>query len=184
MQLPVQITFRHIARSDALEAAIREKSEKLSEFHPRIISCRVVVEEVAAHKRQGKLYGLRIDIKVPGHELAITRDRHEDVFVALRDAFDAAKRKLEDTVRVQRDQVKVHDRPQHGRIVRLDPEAGIGFIEAADGAELYFSRQNVISPHFELLAPGVEVQFLIDYDGETPQAKRVSVGRHHFGVDE
>ncbi len=117
-------------RSDALEAAIREKAEKLNEFYPRIMSCRVVVEEVAAHKRQGKLFDLRIDVKVPGHEIAITRDRNEDIFVALRDAFDAAKRKLEDEVRVQRGDVKVHEIPQHGRIARLEHESGFGFIEA------------------------------------------------------
>ncbi|MFM9883812.1 MAG: HPF/RaiA family ribosome-associated protein [Burkholderiales bacterium] len=180
MQLPLQITFRHMARSDALEAAIREKADKLNEFYPRIMSCRVVVEEVAAHKHQGKLYGLHIDLKVPGHELAITRDRHEDIFVALRDAFDSAKRKLEEELRLQRGDVKVHEIPQHGRIARLDHEGGFGFIEAADGTELYFGRENVASPAFDLLVPGVEVRFLVEYAGEGPQAKRVSVGRHRF----
>ena len=180
MQIPLQITSRHMARSDALEAAIREKAEKLNEFYPQIMSCRVVVEEVAAHKHQGKLYSLHIDLKVPGHELAITRDRNEDIFVALRDAFDSAKRKLEEELRLQRGDVKVHDTPHHGRIARLDREAGFGFIEAADGTEHYFSRENVVSPAFDLLVPGVEVQFLVDYAGERPQAKRVSAGSHPF----
>jgi cold shock CspA family protein len=178
MQIPLQVTFRHMARSEALEMAIREKAEKLNEFYPRIMSCRVVVEEVAAHKHQGKLYGLHVDVKVPGREFAITRDRHEDIFVALRDAFDAAKRKLEEEVRVQRGDVKVHELPQHGRVAKLDVESGFGFIEATDGTELYFSRENVVSPSFDQLAPGVEVQFLVDYAGEGPQAKRVSAGKH------
>jgi len=177
MQIPLQITFRHMDRSDALEAAIREKAQKLDEFYPRIMSCRVVVEEVAGHKRQGKLYDLRIDLKVPGHEFAINRDHNEDIFVALRDAFDAAKRRLEEEARVQRGDVKVHETPQHGRIARLDLERGFGFIEAADGTELYFSRENVASPGFDLLGPGVEVRFLVEHGGEGPQAKRVSAGK-------
>jgi cold shock CspA family protein len=178
MQIPMQITFRYMARSDALETAIREKAEKLNEFYPRIMSCRVVVEEVAAHKHQGKLYGFHIDVKVPGREFAITRDRHEDVFVALRDAFDAAKRKLEEEVRVQRGDVKVHELPQHGRVAKLDIEGGFGFIEAGDGTELYFSRENVVAPGFDSLSPGVAVQFLVEYAGDGPQAKRVSAGKH------
>ncbi|MFN0305643.1 MAG: HPF/RaiA family ribosome-associated protein [Burkholderiales bacterium] len=108
MQLPVQITFRHMAPSEAIEGAIREKATKLEKVHPHVMSCRVVVESIAAHKLQGKLYSLHIDLKVPGHEIAITRDRDEDIYVALRDAFDAAKRKLEEHVRLQRGDVKAH----------------------------------------------------------------------------
>ena len=178
MQIPLQVTFRHMARSEALETAIRDKVEKLNEFCPRLISCRVVVEEAAAHKQQGKLYGLHVDVKLPGREFAITRDRHEDVFVALRDAFDAAKRKLEDEVRVQRGDVKVHELPHHGRVAKIDLESGFGFIEATDGTELYFSRENVVAAGFDQLAPGVAVQFLVEHACEGPQAKRVSAGRH------
>lgn len=108
MQLPVQITFRHMAPSEAIEEAIRDRVAKLEKVHPHVMSCRVVIENIAAHKQQGRLYSLHIDLKVPGHEFAITRDRNEDIFVALRDAFDAAKRKLEDEVRLQRGDVKAH----------------------------------------------------------------------------
>lgn len=180
MQIPVQVTFRHMEASEALEAAIRERAEKLDSFYPHIMSCRVVVDAVAGHKHQGKLYGLHLDIKVPGHEIAITRDRHEDVFVALRDAFDAAKRRLEDELRIQRGQVKEHDTPRHGRVARFDPVAGFGFIEAADGTEYYFSAENVVAPGIEHINQNEEVQFIVAFDGDTPQAKRVSVGKHRF----
>ena len=113
MQLPVQITFRHMASSDAIEEAIRERAGKLEKIHPRIISCRVVIENIAAHKHQGKLYSLHIDLKVPGHEIAITRDRDEDVYVALRDAFDGVKRKLDDEVHLRRADVKAHTLEGH-----------------------------------------------------------------------
>lgn len=108
MQIPLQITLRGIARSDALDALIRDKAAKLEQFHPRIMSCRVVVEVPGRHKHQGKPFVVHIDLKVPGGEIAVDRDHHENVHVALRDAFDAARRKLEDQVREQRGDVKAH----------------------------------------------------------------------------
>ncbi|MGB7542719.1 MAG: ribosome-associated translation inhibitor RaiA [Burkholderiales bacterium] len=108
MQIPLQITLRGIAQSDAIEAAIREKAAKLEQFHPHIMSCRVVVELPAQHKQRGKEFVVRIDIKVPEAEIAVNRDHSEDVYVALRDAFDAARRQLEDHARRRRGDVKTH----------------------------------------------------------------------------
>jgi ribosome-associated translation inhibitor RaiA len=106
MQLPIQVTFHGMSPSAALEQAIREHAEKLDHFHPSVISCRAVVEEVARHKQQGKEFTVRLDIKVSRGEIAVNRDRSEDAFVAVRDAFDAARRKLEDHARRQRGDVK------------------------------------------------------------------------------
>jgi ribosome-associated translation inhibitor RaiA len=108
MQLPLQITFRGLSHSDALEAAIRERAVKLDRFHPRITSCRVVLEQAGRHQHQGKQFVVRLDIGVPGGEIAVNRDHDEDVMVALRDTFDAARRKLEDHAREQRGDVKAH----------------------------------------------------------------------------
>ena len=102
MQLPIQITFHGMAPSAALDAAIREHAGKLDHFHPQLISCRAVVEEVARHKQQGKEFRVRLDLKVVGAEIAINHARSEDPFVATRDAFDAARRKLEDHARRRR----------------------------------------------------------------------------------
>lgn len=116
MELPIQITFRGMAPSAALEAAVREKASKLGQFHRHVMSCRVVIETAARHKQQGKEFVVRIDIKVAGAEIAINRERNEDAFVAVRDAFDAARRKLEDHARRQRGDVKSHapDRTESG----------------------------------------------------------------------
>jgi len=92
----VQITFRDVDHSDALEGHIRDKAAKLEEFHPNITGCTVIVEMPAKHKHQGKLFNVRVDVRVPGSELVVNRDLHEDVYVALRDAFDAAKRQLDE----------------------------------------------------------------------------------------
>jgi ribosomal subunit interface protein len=179
MQIPLQVTFRHLPHSDALEARIREKAAKLEQFFPHVTSCRVVVEEERLHQHQGKLFNVRIDLHIPGHELVVNMERNEDPFVAVRDAFRDARRQLEEGARVMRGDVKTHPLAQHGRVARLSIDEGCGFIETPDGRELYFSRENVVSPAFEQLEEGTEVQFLEELAGEGPQAKRVSAGKHH-----
>lgn len=178
MQVPLQITVRDMPHSDALDARIREKVLKLEEFHPQITTCRVAVEELRKHHRQGRHFQVSIDVRVPGREIVANRDHHEDVYVALRDAFDAVKRQLEEEIRLKRGDVKTHDVPQHGRVARLFPEDGYGFIATPDGREFYFSRDNVVQPTFDDLGVGTEVQFIEEMAGEGPQAKRVSVGKH------
>ncbi len=96
MDLPLQITWRGVAHSEALDAAIREKASKLQQFHERIIRCRVVVELPNRHKQQGKHFVVRVELKLPGGDIAVNREHDEDVQVALREAFDAARRQLQD----------------------------------------------------------------------------------------
>ncbi|MDF9392150.1 MULTISPECIES: HPF/RaiA family ribosome-associated protein [Methylococcus] len=117
MQVPLEITFRGIPHSDAVETRIREKADKLEQFCDHIISCRVAVEAEHHHQHQGNLYHVRIDLAVPNKHLVVSREHHdkqahEDVYVALRDAFDAIKRQLEEYVRIQRGEVKNHQAPQ------------------------------------------------------------------------
>lgn len=109
MQIPMQITVRDIENSEALETHIREKAKKLDEFFDHIISCRVVVEMPHKHHHQGKEFNVRISVGVPGREIVVNRDKDEDVYVALRNAFDAAKRQLDDYVRQLRGDVKTHE---------------------------------------------------------------------------
>ena len=180
MQIPLQITFRNLPRSEAVEARIRAKAAKLEEFDPHIMSCHVVVDELDRHHHQGKQFTVRLDIRVPGHEVVVDRDHHEDIYVALRDAFDAAGRKLEEVVRTRRRDVKAHEVPQHGKVARLFSEEGYGYIETADGREFYFSRDNVVEPSFDRLETGAAVQFVEDVAGDGRQhATRVSAGKHH-----
>jgi ribosome-associated translation inhibitor RaiA len=109
MQIPVQVTFHGMPASAALDTAIRQYAGKFDRFHPHLIRCRAVVEHVARHQRQGKEYRVRLDIRVKGGEIAINRDHAEDAFVAVREAFDAARRRLEDHARRRRGAVKAHE---------------------------------------------------------------------------
>ena len=116
MQTPLQVTFQNLPRSDALEARIRDDAAKLEHFHPRITSCHVIVEETARHQERGRQFSVRIELRAPGHEdLVSTLQHHEDVYVALRDAFHAVRRQLEERVREARGDVKRHGQLPGGR---------------------------------------------------------------------
>ncbi len=181
MQGNLQITFRDMPPSEALEARIREKVAKLEQFHPNITSCRVTVEEAHRHQQQGRHFGGGVVGGVPGHYAIVSWFHHHNCPCAAgRGACGAARRRVEETWRETRGEVKTHATPQHGKVARLMAEEGFGFIEAADGREFYFSRDNVVHPSFEQLGPGVDVQFFEELAGEGSQARRVSAGRHHF----
>ncbi|MBK6312989.1 MAG: ribosome-associated translation inhibitor RaiA [Blastocatellia bacterium] len=114
MQQPIQISFRNVDPSEAVEANIRSKIDWLETFYDRIQSCRVVIEVPHRHRHQGRIYQVRLDLTVPGAEFVVNREAglngaHEDVYVAIRDAFDAARRRVEDYARRQRGETKAHD---------------------------------------------------------------------------
>jgi len=181
MKVPFNIQFHGMEPSDAVETSAREHVHKLDVFAPDIMTCRVHIDLEQKHKHQGRPYGVRIDLTLPGHELVVNRVQHEDVYVALRDAFDDMKRQIEDVVRKRRGQEKQHPIPLHGEVVRLDTEAGTGFIRTPGGDEYYFSRDNLAATPFEHIGEGSVVQFIPEVAGEGLQAKRVSLGKHGMG---
>lgn len=94
MQLPLQISFRRVDPSAAIEEKVREKSSQLDKFAERIMSCRVVVEAPHQHHRKGNLYLVRIDITIPGGEIVVNREspqhvEYVDINVALRGTLPA-----------------------------------------------------------------------------------------------
>ena len=183
----LQITFRNVDASPTVEAKVRERAHELEQFFDRIVSCRVVIEAPKRH-RHGDLHHVRVDLKIPGKEIVVKRDpaehhAHEDIYVAIRDCFDAVRRQLEDHVRRQRGDVKAHEVPSHGKIGRLIAEGHYGFIDASDGSEVYFHRNAVANGRFGELTVGDEVRFAL-HPGEGdkgPQASAVvPIGKHHL----
>jgi ribosomal subunit interface protein len=178
MQIPLQITFRGIPHSDAVEARIREKVSKLDRFHSHIMSCKVAVEAEHHRHHQGNQYHIRIDLTTPRKELVISREHHdkkayEDIYVAIRDAFNAAIRQLEDYARVQRGEVKTHDLQSTGTVIRLLPKKDHGFITAEDGHDVYFHRNSVAGDGFDALKIGDEVRYIEEEDDPGPKASIV-----------
>lgn len=186
MQLPIQITFRNMAASSAMETKIREKAAKLDQVYDRIMSCRVMVECNHKHHHQGNVYHVRVDLTVPDGELVASRDpeqnhAHEDAYVALRDAFDAARRQLQGYARRRKQHVKTHAVPPHGRVTEIFPQQDYGRIATPDGKEVYFHRNSILDADFDRLHEGDEVRF-VEQAGELgPQASTVRViGKHHL----
>jgi ribosomal subunit interface protein len=186
MQLPLQIAFRNLARSPAIEASVREHAERLDRYYDRIMSCRVMVEESHKHHRRGNHFHVRVDVTVPGAELVASREpdehhRYTDVYVAIRDAFDTMRRQLEDYARRHDQRAKAHAAPPHGRIVELRPEEHFGRIETPDGRLVYFHRNSVVGSDFDRLQVGTEVRFDEEVGERGPQASTVHViGKHHI----
>ena len=113
MQIPLQISFRNMDPSPDVEAMVREKAAKLNRFFERIVGCDVTIEAPHRRRHKGKLYKVRIDIGMPGKDVHVTQEgpknqAHEDITVAIRDAFEAAVRQLEDHARRLRGDVKSH----------------------------------------------------------------------------
>ncbi len=102
MKTPLRIQFQGVDRSEALEAAVRDYAQKLELFAPDIMACRVDIDQ------QGRAFGARIALTLPGQELAVNRVQNEDVYIAVRDAFDSMRRQVEDAVQRRRGQVKQH----------------------------------------------------------------------------
>jgi ribosomal subunit interface protein len=111
MKLPLQVTFRNMTPSMAVRARVARRAEKLAAFHDRIMSCRVVIQAPHRRHHKGRLYNVSVDLKVPGVEIAANRQSeahhaHEDIYTAIRDAFDAVERRLQDTARRRRGDIK------------------------------------------------------------------------------
>ncbi len=180
MKLPLQITFRHMDPSPGLEARIRELAARFDRFSAQIMHCHVIVQPLSHHQHQGALYDFHIDITLPDEEIAIRHAHradhaHEDPYVALRDAFRAARRKLEDYERKRRGDVKSHTEAAHGRIYELDTEHGSGRIETDDGRLIYFHRNSIVGSQFKDLTMGAEVRFAEEPGDHGPQASTVHV---------
>ena len=174
MQLPLQITARDISLSEAAEADIRAKAANLETYYDGIVGCRVVVEGPVRHHRKGP-FTVRIDLSLPRTELVVDRHADEDLYVAIRDAFDAARRRLEDYARRQRGDVKAHEEALRACVSKLFPEEGYGFLETPDGREIYFHRHSVLHPGFDRLAIGTEVRFAEELGEKGPQASTVAI---------
>ena len=186
MQRPLEIRFRQMEPSPAIEARIREKAAALERFSDRITGCRVIVAKEHRHHHKGNLFHVRIEIDAPGKELAVTHagpkdHAHEDVQVAISDAFNAAVRRLEDHVRERGGAVKVHQVPLHGTVRMVDRDGGFGFVETSEG-EVYFHRNSVVGGRFDDLETGAEVRLEVAEreSSEGWQASTVRrIGKHH-----
>jgi cold shock CspA family protein/ribosome-associated translation inhibitor RaiA len=200
MILPLQIAFRNMKPSDAIEARVREEAAKLETFYRGIMRCRVVIELPHKHRRKGDLYHVRIDLTVPGAELVVKKEpslqaelrridvetqskdyeveaAHKDAYVVIRDAFKEARRRLQDYARRQQGQTKLHAPQAMGRVSKLFPDEEYGFLETSEGDQIYFHKNSVLHRGFGRLKVGSRVMFVEEAGEKGPQASTVRVAQ-------
>jgi ribosomal subunit interface protein len=175
MRIPLQITARNFELPETFREDIRKRAENLDKYYDQIMKCRIMVEVPHHHRHEGALYNVRIDMTVPGAELVIKREPHKDINVAIRDAFDAARRKLEDFARRQRGDVKHHEEVPRARISALFLDKGFGFLTTPEGEEVYFHAHSILNRNFQQLKIGMGVQFVKEEGEKGPQASSVTV---------
>ena len=138
MTRPVQITFRNMRASASLEDEVRARVAWLERFHPNLVGCHVLLEVPHRHHAHGQHVRVRIGLSLPGEDVVVSHEptlhgrskdvkeeaHHKDTdidpahtlaLVAIHDAFDAARRRLEDCARRQRGDVKTHPVPDRRR---------------------------------------------------------------------
>lgn len=178
MEKPLSITTHHLDLPAPLEETIRERALRLERYFPALVGCSVLVEGAGRHHRTGGPYSVHVDLRVPGGEpLVVTRQHEESLDLAVRDAFDAARRRLEDFARLQRRDIKSHVPPQLGRVARLFSDEGYGFIETLEESprEVYFHQNSLPEDDFADLEVGRLVRFHEEQGDKGRQASTVVV---------
>lgn len=183
MQRPLQIAFRNVESSPALETAIRGRVEELEQRFPRIIGCRVVVEVPHRGSESAKVpISFSVEVDVPGRSTVVAKEqqeRHEskdDRLVPMNRAFEAIEKQLEKISASREDGPETSEAAgESGMIVRLFPEQNYGFVQVDNSQELYFTRNAVAGDAFGELRTGmlVHVTRSSDEGPMGPQANSV-----------
>lgn len=180
MQIPLDITYRDVDKTPALEELIRSKVAKLEDVCDHIMGCHIAVERAHTHPSHGSPYRVRLDLTVPpGHEIAVAKNPGEGVQydaleTVIRDVFDAARRQLKELTEKQQNHTKSHPEQAVGGIVsKLFPSEGYGFLKTLDGQEVYFHSNSVLHDDFDRLTVGSGVQYFLSEGIDGPQASTV-----------
>lgn len=180
METPLELSFKNMQKSPFIEGLIREKADKLERLYDGITSCHVYVEAPHKSRRKGNPYEVRIEVRVPGTELAVTNkpgntEAHEDIKIAVRDAFNAMERQVKKWKKKISGDIKTHDGPLQGRIAEIDHSQAFGQIIAADGRLIYFHANSVADGGFGQLDQRDPVELVVQTDesDKGPQASMV-----------
>jgi cold shock CspA family protein/ribosome-associated translation inhibitor RaiA len=183
MQTPIEIDFKGFTASDAQKVAIARHLDEVERRFGRIISGRIHVKSPDKHHRKGAAFEISIRLKLPaGREVDVSRtpgadERYADFNFALADAFRRAERQLHDKVERIQGEVKTAVEMPIGTVTRLFEDHG--FLETADGLEIYFHRNSVVNDGFGKLEPGSRVTFVEEPGEKGPQASTVKrLGKH------
>jgi cold shock CspA family protein len=185
METPVEIEYLGSSAPPAVRRAIETHVAALEKRFGRITSCRIAVETASGRHRSGSLHQVKIHLALPnGSTIDIDRvanndERLADLSFAVNHAFKRARRRLLDRVRRMQGQVKTHAAEPVATVARMDPSGDFGFLEAADGREIYFHRNSVLNDGFASLKVGSRVTFFEEVGEKGPQASTVKIAGKH-----
>ena len=178
MQLPIEISYRGVEKTEEIDDLIRGKAARLDRFCDHISRCDIAVEHPNQQQHSGNPFRVRIDVTVPpGHELIADEkqaghEMHEPLTKIINDAFKTMERQLKDLVEKQRHEVKTHAEPR-ALVTKLFSD--YGFITDGSGVDVYFHRNAIVGMTFEQLKIGAEVRFDLSHGEMGPQASTVHV---------
>ena len=188
MQTPAEVEFEGVQVSAELRTAIDQHIAELESRFGRITAARVAVRGPGERHQTGGQYLVSIRLALPdGREVDVGRtpkadERYGDLTFAVNNAFKRARRQLQDRARRMQSQVKHHETQPVGTVVRIDPSGEFGFLQAADGHEVYFNSKSVLDGASSL-APGTRVSYVEEIGEKGPQASTVKIlGRHGLRV--
>lgn len=186
MQTPAQIEFEGVSATPELQASIDQHIAELESRFGRLTAGRVVVRGPGDRHRTGGQYQVSIRLALPdGREVNIARtpkqdERYADLTFAVDNAFKRARRRLQDQSRLMQGQTKQHENRPIGTVIRIDPSGEFGFIESADGQEVYFNCNSVLDGASNI-APGTRVSYVEEIGEKGPQASTVEIlGKHRL----
>lgn len=179
--IPFQITFLDFPESDAVWLVVQNRIEKIEQFFSRIVRCEVAISLPHRHRHADRLYHIQIRIFLPGDDIIVTRkpaqnEAHRDIYVAIRDSFNAAERLLREKARSLRGRNKARQSQAHllegqkiGKISKIFYNDGFGFLITNDGREFYFNKNSILNKKFEVLEIGQKVRFLEELGEKGPK---------------
>lgn len=186
MKVGLEISYRGLEKTDAIEGLVQEKVAKLERVCNYISSCHIAIEKVHDRPSHGSPYRVRLDITVPpGHEVVADsnpseRNQYVELDTVIRDAFSMAERQVKELSRRQRESEKAqtndgaHD--TMALVTKLFPDQDYGFLKALeDGQDIYFHRNSVLHGDFDRIEIGTGVRFVAQEDEQGLRASTVQI---------
>lgn len=184
MQVPLEITYNHMSRSEWIDDYIKSRVDKLEQFNDSLVSCRVIVEQTQSPHRTGNPYRAHVSVSLPAkRELVAEKtetvtDPQVQLRPIIRHAFEAMEKQLKKQGAKRSGRVKHHNDepiPPVATVVRMFEQDGYGFLKSLSGEEFYFHRNSVLHNDFDRLTVGTQVRFEPEEGEKGLQASTVQI---------
>lgn len=182
MQVPLEITYRNVEKTEDIDRLIREKMAKIEKICNYIVSCHVVIEHPQEYQNAGNPYQIRIEMSIPKNHYIVVKhgmgkeDMHLPLSTVIRKAFDAVRKQVRELVQRQHAHLKVHDvNGTIGIVNKINREEGYGFLLNAEGEDVYFHKNSVVQNEFDQLYEGATVIHTEEPTERGPKATSVKL---------